>query len=43
MDYRQIDLEELALMIDAGCTILTLEIEAGDIYIDADEHDSLDY
>lgn len=43
MDYRQIDLAELALMIAAGCTIATLKIEAGEIYIDADEHDSLDY
>lgn len=43
MDYRQIDMEELALMIEAGCTIATLKIEAGEIYIDADEHDSLTY
>lgn len=43
MDYRQIDLTELALMVAAGCTITTLKIEAGEVYIDADEHDSLDY
>ena len=43
MDYRQIDLAELTLMIEAGCTIITLRIEAGEIFIDEFEHDSLDY
>lgn len=43
MDYREIDLEELALMVAAGCTIASLKIEDGEIYIDAEEHDSLDY
>lgn len=45
MSWREITLNELADIINAGCTIPegTLYIDGGTVYIDEDLHDSLDY
>lgn len=40
---RELDLAELALIATAGCTVTTLLLQDGVLYIGAEEHDGLDY